>query len=59
MNNQVLPIRQVWLNRIFVGMIVFLAILAGYFYTELQQAKKEYARLENTKLELMDISGGP
>lgn len=33
------PIPQVWLNRVFVSVIVLLALVAGYFYTQFENLK--------------------
>jgi hypothetical protein len=49
------PVPSVWVLRVLVVLLVLTALLAGYYYTVYGQLRKEYRRLENTKLELIEI----
>jgi hypothetical protein len=44
------PIPQLWLNRIFVVVIIGVAVVAGYYYTKVHELQK--------KIDVIEISGG-
>lgn len=41
------PMPDKWIFRVLIAIVIFLALMAGFFYTRLQEEQKRYARLED------------
>lgn len=53
------PVNVIWVNRFLVVLVILLSLLGGYFFTRYTEIYAEYKRLEDTKLELLDLEIEP